>query len=110
MATGASDQSVRVWRVSELDDTMKVRLHWTSRMGIFIINDAKINGVIGLNFKETELLKQRGAYGIPVMMADDHVNKPTIALPSSGHYNPGLFGTSHVKPTKHSKKAGCNVM
>ncbi len=65
LATGGADKVVRLWQVHRDGEICRVTLHWASAQAILTAPGVRIQDVIGLSARNTQLLKQRGATGEP---------------------------------------------
>lgn len=59
-ATGCTDGSIRVWRVVRVEETVRIELVWGSNIGQLFPIEVDIDGAIGLDPSNRDLLKQRG--------------------------------------------------
>ncbi len=69
LATGdSSDRSVRYWQVSKEDNSLKIRLIWTTTH-VLNLQETLIDKVNGLSDEDETFLKKRGAVGNPASAA-----------------------------------------
>ncbi|KAF9345673.1 hypothetical protein BGX34_004554, partial [Mortierella sp. NVP85] len=72
---GCDDGSVHMWRVVEDEGTRSLRPRWRPVKGELVVKDASIQGVNGLSQADEQLLKQRGAVGVPLVRLHEATKK-----------------------------------